>query len=182
MNLIGDVTRDDSQRRFLAQQSAATLVQCCNHSKQCRNNVSKLCFAKNCRCESSRVTSPYGVTITRPGRRRDGGGATQASLGQLCAAKGFNPWSFVATGIKIVGTEKINKTSSVLFINVVYYWNFLRWHVADSGNYSSALQCYLEAGAVSSSFFNLPVPANVWDDQVRLLRAMLNIKAWLTNC
>ncbi|KAM7448754.1 Integrator complex subunit 8 [Porites harrisoni] len=36
----------------------------------------------------------------------------------------------------------------------------------DSGNYSSALQYYLEAGAVSSSFFNLPVPANVWDDQV----------------
>ena len=37
----GDVTEDDSQRRFLAQHSAAMLEQCCNHSKQCRNNVAK---------------------------------------------------------------------------------------------------------------------------------------------
>ena len=54
----GDVTEDDSQRRFLAQHSAAMLEQCCNHSKQCRNNVAKLCCAKSRRCESSRVTSP----------------------------------------------------------------------------------------------------------------------------
>ena len=53
----GDVTRDDPQRRFLAQHSAAMLGQCCNHSKQCRNNVATLCYAKNRRCESSRVTS-----------------------------------------------------------------------------------------------------------------------------
>ena len=55
----GDVTRDDSQRRFLAQHSVAMLEQCCNHSKQCRNNVATLCCAKNRPCESSRVTSPY---------------------------------------------------------------------------------------------------------------------------
>ena len=54
------VTRDDSQRRFLAQHSVAMLEQCCNYSKQCRNNVATLCCAKNRRCESSRVTSPYG--------------------------------------------------------------------------------------------------------------------------
>lgn len=36
----------------------------------------------------------------------------------------------------------------------------------DSGNYSSALRCYLEAGAVASSFFHLAVPTSVWDDQV----------------
>ena len=36
------------------------LEQCCNYSKQCRNNVATLCCAKNRRCESSRVTSPYG--------------------------------------------------------------------------------------------------------------------------
>ena len=54
----GDVTRDDSQRRFLAQHSVAMLEQCCNHSKQCRNNVATLCCAKNRRCKSSRVTSP----------------------------------------------------------------------------------------------------------------------------
>ena len=35
----GDVTRDDSQRRFLAQHTVAMLEQCCNHSKQCRNAV-----------------------------------------------------------------------------------------------------------------------------------------------
>ena len=30
----GDVKRDDSKRRFLAQHSIAMLEQCCNHSKQ----------------------------------------------------------------------------------------------------------------------------------------------------
>ena len=54
----GDVTRDDSQRRFLAQHSAAMLGQRCKHLKQCRNNIATPCCAKNCRCESSRVTSP----------------------------------------------------------------------------------------------------------------------------
>ena len=34
------------------------LEQYCSHSNQCRNNVAKLCCAKNRRCESSRVTSP----------------------------------------------------------------------------------------------------------------------------
>ena len=47
-----------SQRRFLPQHSVAMLEQCCNHSKQCRNNVATLCCAKNRCCESSRVTSP----------------------------------------------------------------------------------------------------------------------------
>ena len=54
----GDVTRDESQRRFLAQHSLAMLEQCCNHSKQCRNNAAMLCYAKNRLCESPRVTSP----------------------------------------------------------------------------------------------------------------------------
>ena len=35
----GDVKRDDSQRRFLAQHSVEMLKQCCNHSKERRNNV-----------------------------------------------------------------------------------------------------------------------------------------------
>ena len=56
--LKGDVTRDDSQRRFLVQQSVAMLEQCSNYSKQCRNNVATLCRAKSRRCKSSRVTSP----------------------------------------------------------------------------------------------------------------------------
>ena len=53
----GDVTRDDSQQRFLAQHSVAMLEQCCKDSKQCCNNVAMLCWAKNHRGESSRVTS-----------------------------------------------------------------------------------------------------------------------------
>ena len=57
-NSKGDVTRDDLQRPFLAQHSVAMLEQCCNYSKQCRNNVTTLCCDKNRRCESSRVTSP----------------------------------------------------------------------------------------------------------------------------
>ena len=54
----GDFTRDDSQRRFLAQHSVAMLEKRCNYSKQCRNNVATLCCAKNRRRDSSRVTSP----------------------------------------------------------------------------------------------------------------------------
>ena len=51
-------TRDDSQRRFLTQQSVTILVQCYDYSKQCRNNVATLCCDKNRRCESSCATSP----------------------------------------------------------------------------------------------------------------------------
>ena len=50
--------RDDSRRRFLVQHSVAMLEQCCNHWKQCHNNVATLYCAKNRRYESSRVTSP----------------------------------------------------------------------------------------------------------------------------
>ena len=46
-HLKGEVTRDDSQRRFLAQNSVTLLEQCCNHSKQCRNNDATLCCAKS---------------------------------------------------------------------------------------------------------------------------------------
>ena len=41
------MTRDDLQRQFLAQHSVAMLEECCNHWKQCRNNVATLCCAKN---------------------------------------------------------------------------------------------------------------------------------------
>ena len=45
----GNVTRDDSQRRLLAQHSVAMLEQCCNHSKQCCNNVSfNMLYAQSC--------------------------------------------------------------------------------------------------------------------------------------
>ena len=63
-NSKGDVTRDDLQRPFLAQHSIAMLEQCCNYSKQCRNNVTTLCCDKNRRCESSRVTSPSAAKAT----------------------------------------------------------------------------------------------------------------------
>ena len=51
----GDVTRYDSQPRVLAQHSVAMLEQCCNYSKQHRNNVATLCCANNRCCESSHV-------------------------------------------------------------------------------------------------------------------------------
>ena len=54
----GDFTRDDLQRQFLAQQSVVVLEQCCDHSKQCRNNVVMLCCPKNRRGESSHVILP----------------------------------------------------------------------------------------------------------------------------
>ena len=53
-----DVTRDDSQRRFLAQHSVATLLRHCFEWLQHCSNIATLCCAKNRRCESSRVTSP----------------------------------------------------------------------------------------------------------------------------
>ena len=56
--LKGDVTRNDSQRRFIAQHSVAMFEQCGNHLKQGRNNVATLCCTKNRRSESSRETSP----------------------------------------------------------------------------------------------------------------------------
>ena len=61
----GDVTRDDSQRRLLAQHSVAMLKQCCNHSKQYHNIVVTMYCANNCRCELSRVTSAQ-VSLTTP--------------------------------------------------------------------------------------------------------------------
>ena len=57
---LGDVTRDDSQRRFWGEHSVEMLEQCCKHSKQCRNNVAMLRCAKNRLWESSLVTSPLG--------------------------------------------------------------------------------------------------------------------------
>ena len=63
-NFQGNVTRDDLERRFSTQQRVAVLQQCGNHSKQCRNNVIKLCCAKNRCFESSRVTSPLGYVHT----------------------------------------------------------------------------------------------------------------------
>ena len=41
----GDTREEMEQRRFWAQHSVAMLEQCCNHSKQCRNNVATLCYA-----------------------------------------------------------------------------------------------------------------------------------------
>ena len=53
-----DVTRDDLQRRFLAQHSVATLSWHCFEWLQHCSSIATLCCAKNRRCESSRVTSP----------------------------------------------------------------------------------------------------------------------------
>ena len=58
LNFKGDVTRDDSQRRFLAQNSTAMLEQCRSCSRQRRNNLVMLCCAKNRHRESFRLTSP----------------------------------------------------------------------------------------------------------------------------
>ena len=48
-----DVTRDDWQRRFLAQHSVATLLRRCFEWLQNCSNIAALCCAKNRRCESS---------------------------------------------------------------------------------------------------------------------------------
>ena len=63
----GDVTREDSQRRFLAQLSVATLLRHCFEWLQHCSNIAMLCCAKNRRCESSRVTSPLQLKTTTGG-------------------------------------------------------------------------------------------------------------------
>ena len=71
------------------------LEQFSDRSKQCRNNVvATLCCAKNRRCESSRVTSPYLNCPSRGG----------VSLFAIC--------SFL---IKDLKTESIRKLSNVNF-------------------------------------------------------------------
>ena len=51
-------TRDDSQRRLLAQHSVATLLQQCSECLQHCSSIATLRCSKNPRCESFRVTSP----------------------------------------------------------------------------------------------------------------------------
>ena len=51
----GDVTRDDSQRRFLAPHNVATLFR--EQLQRC-SNIATLCSTKNRRCKSFRVISP----------------------------------------------------------------------------------------------------------------------------
>ena len=55
----GDVTRDDSQRRFSAQHSVTTLLRHCFESLQHCSNIATLFCDNSRRCKSSRVTSPY---------------------------------------------------------------------------------------------------------------------------
>ena len=58
-----DFTRDDSQRRFLAQHSVATLLRRCfewlQHQQVAICSIATLCSVKSSICESSPVTSPY---------------------------------------------------------------------------------------------------------------------------
>ena len=56
----GDVTRDDSQRRFVAQHSVPTLLRHCFEWLQHCSSIATLSCAENRRCESSRVTSHSG--------------------------------------------------------------------------------------------------------------------------
>ena len=54
----GDVTRDDSQRRFSAQHSVATLLRHCFEWLQHCSSIATMSCAKNRCCESSGVASP----------------------------------------------------------------------------------------------------------------------------
>ena len=54
----GDVTRDDSQQRFLAQHNIKALLRHCFEWLQHCSNITTLCCAENRRSKSFRVTSP----------------------------------------------------------------------------------------------------------------------------
>ena len=53
--LKDDVTLDDSQQRFLAQQSVTALLWRCFEWLQHCSNIAMLCCAENRRCKSSRL-------------------------------------------------------------------------------------------------------------------------------
>ena len=61
----GDVTRDDSQRRRLAQHSVATLLRHCLEWLQLCSSIETMSCAKNRCYESSRVTSPYHLSARK---------------------------------------------------------------------------------------------------------------------
>ena len=54
----GDVTRNDSERRFLAQHSITILLRIVLNGYNKIAKIATLCCAKNRCCESSRITSP----------------------------------------------------------------------------------------------------------------------------
>ena len=67
--LKADVTRDDSQRRFLAQHSVATLLPHGFEWLQHCSNIAMLCCAKNRRCQSSCVTT-MTATATKMAKKQ----------------------------------------------------------------------------------------------------------------
>ena len=57
------IKSDNSQRRFLAQHSFAIMLeQCCNYSKQCRNNVS---------LRSKRFQSSYCANVRAGAKKKN---------------------------------------------------------------------------------------------------------------
>ena len=64
-SLVKDVTRIDSQRRFLAQHCVAILLRHCFEWLQHCSNIATMCCAKNRGCKSSRLTSPRHEENTR---------------------------------------------------------------------------------------------------------------------
>ena len=59
--MTSDVIRDDSQQQFLTQHSVATSLRHCFEWLQHCSNIASLFYAKNGRCELSRVTSLLGI-------------------------------------------------------------------------------------------------------------------------
>ena len=82
--LQGAICNDDFQH------SVAMLEQCCNHSKQCRNNAVVLFCAENRRCKSSLVTSRLKSlkskkrSLLRLFFLRGGGGCTHRLVSFYC--------------------------------------------------------------------------------------------------
>ena len=107
--LLIKVMLHDSQRRFLAQHSVATLLRHCFEYLQHCSNIATLCCAKNRRWESSRVTSPLNLlffqTFSLPSK------ATRTTSYAKSHARGkpllqgrmgrFSEWSSVSFNVTI---------------------------------------------------------------------------------
>ena len=113
------------------------LEQCCKHSKQCRNNVATLCWAKTGRCESSHVTSPLVIylillfiPLARCGRIGNSFTRSRTSCGKsniTCGKSTLNSVNLLC--LRVIG-DKSHFLQTFVWCTNVCNVLLLRWAIA----------------------------------------------------
>ena len=125
------------------------LEQCCNHVKQCHNNIVMLCCAKNCRCELSRVKSPLFSPVCPLTRL----------LYLVVANKEFS---------RVGSIGKLLRMVLWLLFKVSHdSWGHVTWDDSPSRFYSAAQGCNI--GLTWSSFQHCCPKNLLWHDRVFFL-------------